>query len=88
MGCEILDFRCIFVNELIGSTTLTVLFAALFYFIIASKAKFGFDTTIALAFPLLTLFGIAITGFSAIYAVSTVISGLMMAWIFNRMIGN
>ncbi len=88
MGCEILDFRCVFVNELIGSTILTIIIAAIFYFLIASKMKFGFDTTIALSIPILLLMGIVITGFSAIYAFATIIVGILLAWIFNKIIGN
>jgi len=88
MGCELLDLRCIFVNELIGSAALTIILAAIAYFIIASKNRWGFDTTIALAIPVLVIFGIAVTGFSVIYAFATVIIGLLIAWIFNQMIGN
>jgi len=88
MGCEILDFRCVLVNELIGSTILTIIIAAIFYFIIASKMKFGFDTTIALSIPILLLLGIVFTGFSAIYAFATIIVGILLAWIFNKIIGN
>lgn len=87
-GCDLIDFRCIFVNEIVGSAFLTVLFVALMYFIIAGKLKWGFDTTIAFMFPLLLIGGLMITGFSAIFAFSTVIIGLMLAWVFNEILRN
>ncbi len=87
-SCDVLDFRCIFVNELIGSVLLTVLVGAVFYFIIASKLRWGFDTTIATLFPILLIGGLMLTGFSAVFAFSTVIIGIMVAWIFNKIIGN
>jgi len=87
-SCDILDFRCIFVNEIVGGAFLTVLFLALLYFIIAGKLRWGFDTTIALIFPILLLGGLMITGFSAIFAFSTVIVGIMLAWVVNEIIRN
>lgn len=88
MPCDILDFRCIIVNELIGTAVLAVVIGAIFYFIIASKLKFGFDTTIIMAFPFLFILGLAIAGFSAIYAFATVLIGIMLAWIFQEIIRN
>lgn len=86
--CELLDFRCIFVNEIAGSVLLASIMAIIFYFIIAGKMRLGFDTTITFLFPLLFMFGLAISGFSVIYAFSTVLVSLMVAWLFNRLIGN
>ncbi len=88
MGCNLLDLRCVFISEIFGNILLTVLFATLFYFIVAAKLRLGFDTTIALAFPLLLIAGLAFAGFSAVFAFSTVIIGLLIAWIINVMIGN
>jgi len=87
-SCDILDFRCIFVNEIVGSALLSVLFVALLYFIIAGKLKLGFDTTIVFIFPILLIGGLMITGFSAVFAFSTVIIGIMVAWVFNEIIRN
>jgi len=87
-GCEILDFRCIFVSEIVGSVFLATLLAILFYFIIASKLNWGFTTTIGFAIPLILILGLTLTGFSAIMAFMTVIIGFMLAWIFNKLIGN
>ena len=88
MPCELLDFRCIIVNEIVGSVILAAVLAAILYFVIASKLRLGFDTTIAFAIPLLIISGLMFTGFSVIYAVITVIVGLMVAWIFQEIIRN
>lgn len=86
MPCELLDFRCLFVSELVGSAVLAAVLAVVLYFIIASKMRLGFDTTIAFLFPLLFIFGLAITGFSIIYAFATVVVGFLLAWVFNRVL--
>lgn len=88
MPCDILDIRCIFVNEIVGSVTLAVILGLVLYFMIASKNRFGFDTTMTLLFPIIFIMGLAITGFSIILAFATVFIGLMLAWIFNKLIGN
>ena len=88
MGCDILDIRCLFVSELIGSVALAVVLFAVFYFIIASKMKFGFDTTIVLATPILLIFSLAIGGFSIVYAFLTMLSALMIGWLIDKMFGN
>ncbi len=87
-ACDLLDFRCIFVNEIVGDVVLAGVLAIVLYFIFASRMKMGFDTTITFLFPILLIFGLAISGFSTIFAFSTIIVGLMLAWIFNRVIGN
>lgn len=86
MQCDLLDFRCIFVSELIGSAFLAVMILAIFYFIIASKLKLGFDTTIVMSLPLLLLVGLAITGFTAIMAFATILIGIMLAFLINRIL--
>ena len=85
MGCEILDFQCIFVSELIGSITLSIL---LLYFVMASKLKFGFDTTMILAIPFALIVTLGLGGFSLTFAVIGIIAALMIAWMFDRIIGN
>lgn len=84
--CDILDVRCIFVNEIVGDVTLSIVLFAILYFIMASKLKLGFDTTISLALPLILMGGLMIAGFTAIFAFATVIGGVMLAWIFQRII--
>ena len=88
VGCDLLDFRCIFVNEIVGDAVLAGVLAIVLYFVVASKLKLGFDTTITFLFPILFIFGLAISGFSVIFAFATVIVGFMLAWIFNKIIGN
>ncbi|KKM80405.1 hypothetical protein LCGC14_1340190 [marine sediment metagenome] len=88
MACEILDFRCIIVSELIGSVVLSILLGAIVYFIVASKLRWGFDTTILVSIPIILILGLAVGGFSAIFAFLTVLVGILVAWIFNKIIGN
>lgn len=87
-SCDILDFRCIFVNEIIGNVVLAVVLAAILYFIVASRLKFGFDTTIFLAVPILLMLGLAIGGFSVLFAFLTMITAIMIAWLYDRISGN
>lgn len=88
MACELLDLRCIFVNELVGTVTLSLVVGAILYFVFASKAKLGFETTLAFAVPLILLLGIAIGGITAILAFLTVGVGILIAYVFNKIIGN
>ncbi len=88
MPCDLLDFRCIFVSELVGDVVLTVIFATIFYFMIAGRLNLGFDTTVAFAFPVLLIFGLAFTGFSVLFSFITVVVGLLLALLFNKIIGN
>ena len=87
MVCDVIDFRCIFVNEIAGSLLIAGLLVVIFYFIAASKMRLGFDTTIAFAFPFVLLTGLVITGFSIIFAFSTVIVAALLALTFNKFIG-
>lgn len=88
MACDIFDLRCILVSELIGSALLAMLFIAILYFILASKLRWGFDTTIVLAIPLLLSTGLVIYGFAVIYAFGTLFVGILLALAFLRLIGN
>ncbi len=86
MQCELLDIRCIFVSELIGSALLAIILAAVIYFLIASKLRFGFDTTIVMSLPLILIAGLAITGFSAIMAFATIMIAIMLVFLWNRIL--
>lgn len=88
MVCDILDFQCIWVNEIIGDIVLTSVLGVILYFVIASKSKFGFDLTVTFLLPFLLIMGLYFTGFSIIYAFSAVIAGLMLYWVYIRLIGN
>ena len=88
VGCEILDLKCIFINEIIGSIALASIFGIIFYFILASKLRFGFDTTIAFAFPLVIILSLAIGGFPIVYAFVTVVIGWMLGFLLQKIIPN
>ncbi len=86
--CELLDLRCIFVNELVGSAFLSIIVATIFFFIFSSKIKVGFRTSIVVGIPILLIFGLTLTGFSTLYAFITVLVGFMLAAILQKLIGN
>jgi hypothetical protein len=88
MPCDLLDLKCIFMNELIGSVMLTLVLAVVFYFIVASRTKLGFDVTIALAIPIIIIMSLMLTSFSVIFAIFTIIVGIMAAWIIQIVVGN
>ena len=87
-GCEILDFQCIIVSEIIGSAALAVVIGLLLYFIVASKLRFGFDTTLVLAIPILLIVSLALGGFIVAYALAAIIAATIIAWVFQRAFGN
>ncbi len=74
-------------NELFGSVTLTVIFSFIFYLMIAGKLKFGAETTIALAFPIVIIGSLMLGGFNVVYAFATIIVALMVAFVFQRVVG-
>ena len=88
MACDILDLRCILVNELIGSVTLTVILVTIFYFAFASKMRLGMETTMIFGLIFLLLAGLVIGGLSTIILFASVLTALLMAWMFNKIIGN
>ncbi len=88
MACDLLDWRCIIISELIGDVVLAFLIAILFYFIISTKLRWGFDNTMAFSIPILLIVGLAFAGFSTIFAFLTVIIGLLLAWVINIMLNN
>lgn len=88
VGCELLDFRCIFVNEIVGNAFLAAVLAAILFFMFAGKMRIGFRTTFVLAVPILLIIGSAISGFPILYAFITMLVGLMMAVIIQKIIGN
>ena len=87
-SCDILDFKCIYMNEIMGSVGLAVIGVVILYFIAASKMRLGFDATIAFFFPFVIIGGMMVAGFSIIFAFVTMIVGLMLAWIINIIIKN
>ncbi len=85
-SCEIIDFKCIFINEIAGSVTLAIVLATILYFVATSRLKLGFDTTIYFLFPVLVILGLLGGGFSIIFAFVTLFIALMVGWIINKYI--
>ena len=85
--CELLDFRCIFVNEIVGNAFLAAILAAIIFFIFAGKMKIGFRTTFVLAIPVLLIIGSAVSGFIILYSFITLLVALMFALIVRKIIG-
>lgn len=83
-SCEIIDFKCIFINEIAGSLTLAIVLLMILYFVAASKMKIGFDTTIYFLFPVIVILGLAGGGFSIIFAFVTLFVAFMVGWIINK----
>ncbi len=88
MPCNLLDLRCIFVNELIGNVALAAIIVVIFYFGLAAKLRLGFDTTIMFSIPVILLGGLAIGVLSPVMAFITVVVGLMVSFVFRKLIGN
>lgn len=87
MTCSPIDFICVIKNDLIGNAFLAVLFILLLYFIIASKLRFGFDTTFIILIPLSIMLGLAIgQAAGAIIAFSTIIIGIFLGIIVSRLL--
>lgn len=88
MSCDIADFQCTFVNELIGSQILAVLILGALFFAYCSKTRIGFKTTIWLSvvfFPVVSYF---IVGTNAVFAIVTFVVALLTAFIHTRITGN
>lgn len=88
MNCDILDLRCVWVNELIGSQVLAVLIFGAFFFALCSKTRMGLKTSLWLAsavFPIVSYF---IIGTSFVFAIVTFIAALSAALLHMRLVGN
>ncbi len=85
-ACDIIDFKCIFINEIAGNVTLAIVLLMILYFVAASRMKIGFDTTIYFLFPVIVIIGLAGGGFSVIYAFVTLFVAFMVGWIINKFI--
>ena len=86
--CDLLDWRCIFVSELIGNVVIATIVAIVIYLIIASKMKFGFDTTITFGIVILLVSSLAFSGFPVVYAFASVLIGFMIAWVWQQIFKN
>ena len=85
---DILDLKCIFVNELIGDPVLTILLVCLAYFIIAAKLRLGFETTIALSVPIMLIFAGIFSGFQLVYFIGGLIATIIISLAILRLLGN
>lgn len=88
MACDVLDLKCVFVNELFGSIILTLIALTIVYFIIASKSKFGFETTFVVGVIVLLLGAIAIGNLSILLAFLTLIVAILVGKEYSRLVGN
>jgi len=85
-ACEIIDFKCLFVNEIAGSVTLAIVLFLILYFVAASRMKIGFDTTVYFLFPVIVIASVAVGGFAAIFAFATVFSAILIGWMINKIV--
>ena len=88
MTCDILDVRCIMVNEVIGDALLAVILMAIVYFSLAVVFRWSWNTTTVLGLPLILGLGTVIYGFTAVYTIAGVVVGIFAALAINRLIGN
>ncbi len=88
MPCDVLDLRCIFVNEIFGSIALATLFAIISYFIFTSKIRIGFRSSLVIFVPLVLIFSLAFGGFALIYPFVTLFVAILLAIIVQKIIGN
>ncbi len=87
-ACDIIDFKCIFINEIAGSFILAFLIFIILYFIAASRLKLGFDTTIFFLFPMIVIASVTVGGFTALFAFVSLAGVILLAWIINKYQGN
>ncbi len=88
MVCNILDLRCVLMNELIGSVVLAVIIGAILFLTFASRINLGFKATVVLAVPFLLILAIGFGGLTSIMAFLTLIIAIAVAVIFNKILGN
>ncbi len=82
--CNLLDFRCIFVNELIGNVALAMVFLTMLWFVFASKIKLGFRATVMVTIPLLLISSLAITDITIVSFFAVIFVGILLASIFIK----
>lgn len=85
-GCNLLDIRCIFVSEIVGSAFLTMIIVAILFFMFVGVMKIGFRTSIVFSVPVLLMFGTVISGFSALFAFLTLLIGMLLATVLVKIL--
>lgn len=88
MSCDILDVRCMLVNEIIGDTILTVVLGAIVYFWMAVVFKWSWNVTFIIGMPFILALTSVIYGFTAVYTVIAVVVGIFAALAILRLVGN
>jgi len=88
MACDVLDFRCIFVNELVGNILMAIFLGMILYLIVANKMKFGFDTTLVGFVAVMLIIALAFGNFAVIFAFTTLIAAIVFNFFFQKVIQN
>lgn len=88
LPCSIIDLRCVLVNELIGSPTLTVILLGIIFFAFCSYRRVGIKTTLWLSVVYFPVVSYYIAGSSAALAFLTMGVGIIAALFHGRIIGN
>ena len=89
MSCNILDVKCVVVNELIGDAFLTLLIAGILFFIFMAKQRAGVKTTIwasTIFFPITSVLIMGSAGVSI--AIVTIVAGIFLGLLHSRIIRN
>lgn len=88
MVCAITDFRCVWVNELIGDPKLAVIIAGIIFFAFASYKRLSFRTTAWVScvfFPVVSYF---VAGTTFVFALMTLVAALLLSFLHTFVIGN
>ena len=88
MTCDIIDLRCIYVNDLIGSPILASLILMALFYSLASYNKWGYKTTIWMQIIVLPILFYFIAGTTLAFALATFFVSLAFAILQVRITGN
>lgn len=86
--CEILDLRCVLVNQIIGDVGLAVILLGLVFMIASGKLRFGQEVTFFFGAVGILLGGMAFGVFQPIFAFLTALVAILVNWIFQRLVKN
>lgn len=88
LQCDLTDFKCVVVNELIGDPILTVILLGVALFLFASYNRWGIKTTIwtsIVFFPLVSYF---VAGTGGAFAFITFFVAVIAAIVQSRIVRN
>ena len=85
MTCDVLDIRCVLVNELIGNASISVLILVLVYFIWCIKKRIQYEVMIGLAFPIVLMTNFIFGGSFLIYILAGIGAAIMLAFLIRRL---